>query len=34
MATTRDFDSMTDEQVVILAQETDGPALEYLLNKY
>ena len=26
--------SMTDEQVVILAQETDGPALEYLLNKY
>ena len=34
MATTRDFESMTDEQVVILAQETDGPALEYLLNKY
>ena len=34
MVTTRDFDSMTDEQVVILAQETDGPALEYLLNKY
>ena len=34
MATTRDFDSMTDEQVVLLAQETDGPALEYLLNKY
>ncbi|MBQ8962971.1 MAG: RNA polymerase sporulation sigma factor SigH [Clostridia bacterium] len=34
MATTRDFDSMTDEQVVILAQETDSPALEYLLNKY
>ena len=25
---------MTDEQVVVLAQETDGPALEYLLNKY
>jgi RNA polymerase sporulation-specific sigma factor len=25
---------MTDEQVVLLAQETDGPALEYLLNKY
>jgi len=34
MATTRDFESMTDEQVVILAQETDSPALEYLLNKY
>ena len=34
MVTTRDFDSMTDEQVVILAQETDSPALEYLLNKY
>ena len=34
MVTTRDFESMTDEQVVILAQETDGPALEYLLNKY
>ena len=34
MVTTRDFDSMPDEQVVILAQETDGPALEYLLNKY
>ena len=34
MVTTRDFDSMTDEQVVVLAQETDGPALEYLLNKY
>jgi RNA polymerase sporulation-specific sigma factor len=25
---------MTDEQVVVLAQETDSPALEYLLNKY
>jgi len=34
MVTTRDFDSMTDEQVVLLAQETDSPALEYLLNKY
>ena len=34
MVMTRDFDSMTDEQVVLLAQETDGPALEYLLNKY
>ena len=34
MVTTRNFDSMTDEQVVVLAQETDSPALEYLLNKY
>ena len=34
MVTTRDFESRTDEQVVVLAQETDGPALEYLLNKY
>jgi len=34
MVTTRDFESMTDEQVVLLAQETDSPALEYLLNKY
>ena len=34
MVTTRDFESMTDEQVVALAQETDGAALEYLLNKY
>ena len=34
MVTTRDFDSMTDEQVVVLAQETDSRALEYLLNKY
>ena len=34
MVTTRDFESMTDEQIVVLAQETDGPALEYLLNKY
>ncbi len=34
MVTTRDYDSMADEQVVMLAQETDGPALEYLLNKY
>ena len=25
---------MTDEQVVRLAQESDGAALEYLLNKY
>ena len=29
-----DFENMTDEQVVKLAQETDGAALEYLLNKY
>ena len=29
-----DFHSMTDEQVVALAQESDGAALEYLLNKY
>ena len=34
MVTTRDFESMTDEQIVVLAQETDSPALEYLLNKY
>ena len=34
MATTRDFDCMTDEQVVLLAQEPDSLALEYLLNKY
>ena len=30
----QDFDSMTDEQVVKLAQDTDSRALEYLLNKY
>lgn len=29
-----DFDSMPDEDVVELAQESDGAALEYLLNKY
>ena len=34
MYKTRDFEAMTDEQVVALAQETDGAALEYLLNKY
>ena len=34
MYTTQDFESMADEQIVVLAQETDGPALEYLLNKY
>ena len=31
---TQDYDSMTDEQVVSLAQDADGGALEYLLNKY
>lgn len=31
---TQDYDSMTDEQVVRLAQGTDNQALEYLLNKY
>ena len=31
---TQDYDSMTDEQVVKLAQDADGAALEYLLNKY
>ena len=30
----QDYDSMTDEQVVKLAQGTDSQALEYLLNKY
>ena len=30
----QDFDSMTDEQVVRLAQDADSRALEYLLNKY
>ncbi len=29
-----DFTEMTDEQVVKLAQDQDGAALEYLLNKY
>jgi RNA polymerase sporulation-specific sigma factor len=28
------FEHMTDEQVVRLAQQADGTALEYLLNKY
>ena len=31
---TQDYDSMTDEQVVKLAQDADAQALEYLLNKY
>ena len=34
MYTTRDFEGMADEQVVKLAQDADGAALEYLLNKY
>ena len=34
MYTTQDFKAMADEQVVKLAQEADGAALEYLLNKY
>ena len=34
MYTTQDFESMADEQVVKLAQDADGAALEYLLNKY
>ena len=34
MYTTQDFQSMADEQVVKLAQDADGAALEYLLNKY
>lgn len=32
--TNLDFDSMTDEDVVQLAQQANGAALEYLLNKY
>ena len=32
--TTRDFENMPDEAIVKLAQEADGAALEYLLNKY
>ena len=28
------FEGMTDEQIVKLAQASDGMALEYLLNKY
>ena len=34
MYTTPDFESMADEQIVALAQDADGAALEYLLNKY
>ena len=29
-----DFETMTDEEIVDLAQAADGAALEYLLNKY
>ena len=29
-----DFESMPDEEIVALAQDADGAALEYLLNKY
>ena len=32
--TNRDFETMTDEQIVKLAQEKDGLAMECLLNKY
>ena len=31
---TRDFDSMTDEDIALLAQQGDVEASEYLLNKY
>ena len=34
MYTTLDFESMTDEQIVRLAQSSDSGAQEYLLNKY
>ena len=32
--TNLDFENMPDEEVVKLAQDADGAALEYLLNKY
>lgn len=32
--TKQDFENMPDEDVALLAQEADGAALEYLLNKY
>ena len=32
--TNLDFETMPDEDVVLLAQEADGAALEFLLNKY
>ena len=28
------FEEMADEEIVALAQQSDGAALEYLLNKY
>ncbi len=34
MYTIPTFEGMTDEQIVKLAQDADGAALEYLLNKY
>ena len=34
MYTNRDFEGVADEQIVKLAQDADGAALEYLLNKY
>ena len=34
MYTTQDFEGMADEQIVLLAQDANGAALEYLLNKY
>ena len=34
MSSRLDFESMPDEDVVELAQEANGAALEYLLNKY
>ena len=30
----KDYDSMTDEEVALLAQQGDTDASEYLLNKY
>ena len=34
MYTPPDFEGMSDEQIAKLAQDSDGAALEYLLNKY
>ena len=34
MYTPQSFEGMTDEQIVALAQDQNGAALEYLLNKY
>ncbi len=33
-ASSGDYSSMTDEQVVFLAKDNDGQALEYVFNKY